>query len=198
MADKREIIIQIALGRWGPLLLALALMVTAAGLGATAGPIQSPTTTSPSWITTTSGSFYLTNTAHDGIGALTACLDGYRMASLWELMDTSNLTYDTGRGMVGADSGSGPPSGVMGWMRTGYWLPDGVDSAGVGNCQAWTSNSPDDHGSLMYLTFGWSEPATAAGPWKSVGRVNSCDRTYRVWCVRTVLPVYLPLVAKGL
>ena len=40
-------------------------------------------------------SFYLTKTSHNGSQVLTACAEGYHMASLWEIFDTSNLRYDT-------------------------------------------------------------------------------------------------------
>jgi hypothetical protein len=44
--------------------------------------------------------FYVTPTLHDGAHALSACATGYHMASLWEIHDTSNLTYDTDLGVT--------------------------------------------------------------------------------------------------
>ena len=67
-------------------------------------------------------SYYVTKTSHDGSEALTACAEGYHMASLWEIFDTSNLRYDTQLGATAQDSGLGPPSisGLSeGWIRTG-------------------------------------------------------------------------------
>jgi hypothetical protein len=63
--------------------------------------------------------FYLTQDGYDGSQALSACAQGYHMASLWEILDPSNLSYDTSLGATVADSGSGPPNG-SGWIRTGF------------------------------------------------------------------------------
>ena len=62
--------------------------------------------------------YYLTSVSVPGDAALTACDPGFHMASLWEIHDTSNLQYDTGRGLTQDDSGSGPPA-ALGWIRTG-------------------------------------------------------------------------------
>jgi hypothetical protein len=42
--------------------------------------------------------YYLTNTTHLPDSALTACAPGFHMASIWEILDPSNLNYDTARG----------------------------------------------------------------------------------------------------
>src|SRR5258708_6276766 len=63
--------------------------------------------------------YYLTRGTFQGNAVLTACAGGYHPASLWEIRDTSNLQYDTSRGVTQADSGSGPPSEAWGWIRTG-------------------------------------------------------------------------------
>ena len=65
--------------------------------------------------------FYLTQSGANGSQALTACDGGYHMASIWEILDPSNLKYDTNRGRTLGDSGSGPPSlgAGVGWIRTG-------------------------------------------------------------------------------
>ena len=44
--------------------------------------------------------FYLTQALHNGAQALSACAQGYHMASLWEIHDTSNLRYDTDLGLT--------------------------------------------------------------------------------------------------
>ena len=54
--------------------------------------------------------FYLTQTGFTGSQALTACANGYHMASLWEILDPSNLRYNTTLGFTTQDSGFGPPS----------------------------------------------------------------------------------------
>jgi hypothetical protein len=63
--------------------------------------------------------YYLTTRTFQGNAALTAGTAGFHMASLWEIRDTSNLQYDTSRGLTQADSGSGPPTETWGWARTG-------------------------------------------------------------------------------
>ena len=63
--------------------------------------------------------FYLTKDSFQGGQALTACAKPFHMASLWEILDPSNLKYDTGRGYINDDSGSGAPANVIGWIRTG-------------------------------------------------------------------------------
>lgn len=55
--------------------------------------------------------FYLTTTTHTGDQALAACAAGFHMASLWEILDPSNLRYEptpgsgTGR-MIGRGFGT--------------------------------------------------------------------------------------------
>jgi hypothetical protein len=80
-------------------------------------------------------SFYITQTTHTGSQALTACAEGYHMASLWEIFDTSNLKYDTVLGLTQDDSGFGPPSQIGGWIRTGRFAST-VGPAGAPNCDA--------------------------------------------------------------
>jgi len=59
-------------------------------------------------------------TTFDGAHALTACVLGFHMASLWEIFNVSVLEYDTSLGATMDDSGSGPPADVLGWIRTGF------------------------------------------------------------------------------
>jgi hypothetical protein len=44
--------------------------------------------------------FYITQDFFHATQALTACADGYHMASLWEIFDTTNLRYDTKLGFT--------------------------------------------------------------------------------------------------
>jgi hypothetical protein len=133
--------------------------------------------------------FYLTQTSHDGSEALSACVDGYHMASLWEILDPSNLSYDTSLGATVADSGSGPPNG-SGWIRTGFiasnggTAPDGTVPPGSGNCQVWTSASSAAYGTTALVPiYGSSEiEVTVISPW--VARSTICSAKPRVWCVQ--------------
>jgi hypothetical protein len=129
--------------------------------------------------------FYLTQTTRDGSQALAACAGGYHMASLWEIHDPSNLHYDTTLGFTLADSGSGPPSSPLasGWIRTGS-QSSATGVPGVGNCQAWTSNSSADRGTEVFLPDVWNSPGvTLVSPWFTP-LPSTCDNTRRVWCVQ--------------
>jgi hypothetical protein len=101
--------------------------------------------------------FYLTQGKYDGSQSLLACAEGYHMPSLWEIVDPSNLSYDTNLGVTVADAGSGPPSAAPGWIRTGFlasggsMAPDGSVQPGTANCQAWTSASSEAHGTIVSL-----------------------------------------------
>jgi hypothetical protein len=127
--------------------------------------------------------FYLTQSTFDGNEALTACADGYHMASLWEIFDVSNLRYDTTLGFTSADSGFGPPTNEGGWIRTGF-DSDGTASPGRGNCLAWTSDIVTDAGSGVILSNDWFVEPTAINisPW--FGFAGSCATENNVWCVQ--------------
>jgi len=75
-------------------------------------------------------SYYLTPTHYLGDEVLNACADGFHFASIWEIRDTSNFTYNTNLGFTTVESGFGPPVQVAGWLRNG--LNDGR------TCENWT------------------------------------------------------------
>ena len=121
-------------------------------------------------------SYYLTQTTHTGSQALSACGEGYHMASLWEIFDTSNLRYDTALGFTRDDSGFGPPIAV-GFVRTGRDGPSGE------NCNAWTSDSGSEHGTGVSLAPGpWNGDALVVSPWQA--GLAACVFPIRVWCVQ--------------
>ena len=125
--------------------------------------------------------FYLTQTTHDGGQALTACAEGYHMASLWEIHDPSNLSYDRTLGLTRADSGFGPTFSD-GWIRTGF-TPSGTLQAGLGNCQTWTSANGSDAGTTVALPADWnSTNVTPISPWNA-GAFH-CNQPLNVWCVQ--------------
>ena len=125
--------------------------------------------------------FYLTQDTFDGSQPLMACAKGFHMASLWEILDPSNLKYDTTRGVTFDDSGSGPPTNIDGWIRTGA---GNLDSGGPGNanCRTWTSNVDPDKGTTASLETNWPGSGTAISPWKANDIL--CSATTRVWCVQ--------------
>jgi hypothetical protein len=126
--------------------------------------------------------FYLTDASHPTDGALTACASGYHMASLWEILDVSNLSYayDHPDAHVKADSGNGPPSGWNGWVRTGRFASTG-SSAGTGNCNNWTSTSSGDSAASVKLTTNWETPPDDISTWNATS--FTCNFVGPVWCV---------------
>ncbi len=124
--------------------------------------------------------YYLTKEEVTGGNALTACAAGYHMASLWEIFDTSNLRYNTDLGFTREDSGSGPPAGLHGWIRTGS-ASTTSSTPGIGNCAAWTT-SENVPGTLAALSSDWTVASDSpTNPWGSAA--GSCLGTFPVWCV---------------
>jgi hypothetical protein len=127
--------------------------------------------------------YYLTSTLFvDGGHALSACVSGYHMASLYEIHEPSNLRYDqdpagdgTNLGYTELDSGQGPPATRQGWIRGGIPSPDW-------NCAAWTTNSSASLGAVVDLAGFWDSPGVAVSPWEYTRM--TCDQTLRVWCVQ--------------
>ncbi len=131
--------------------------------------------------------FYVTQTTHTGAEALTACSEGYHMASMWEILDPSNLVYNVNLGATQDDSGQGPPNDFDGWVRTGNNASTG-GSPGSANCNAWISEESDDDGTSAELVqSAWQQGGrefTMVAPWAA--STNSCDTENRVWCIEDV------------
>ena len=134
--------------------------------------------------------FYLTVNAFDGNEVLTACSRGYHMASLWEIFDTSNLSYNTDLGFANDDSGSGPPATVKGWIPTGsFSSSEPTSGPGGANCAAWTKDAEIDFGTAVELESRWGQfpipgnaaPATNISPWGTENFL--CSHPLPVWCV---------------
>jgi hypothetical protein len=136
--------------------------------------------------------YYLTQSYYDGSQASTACEDGYHMASIWEIMDTTNLQYESNLGITRDDSGQGPPSYYVGWVRTGYQSYSGPVIGGT-NCYAWSNNTTEHNGTAAYLPNDWTEKIKLA-PWWADS--YTCNSTLPVWCVgdQAGERLYLPLV----
>ncbi|MDX1501482.1 MAG: hypothetical protein R3325_03895 [Thermoanaerobaculia bacterium] len=136
--------------------------------------------------------FYLTSSGHSGSLALGACAPGFHMASLWEIFDVSTLRYATdseGAGDVfrADDSGQGPPTDRIGFVRTGGGSFDVFQAKGLSNCAAWTSSSPMHVGTGVELEPRWDsptgagEPSVVIAPWDA--GVLQCSQDWQVWCV---------------
>ena len=115
------------------------------------------------------------------------------MASLWELLDTSNLRYSTARGFTTQDSGHGPPL-MGGWVRTGS-DSGSTGAPGISNCHAWTSSSSSHVGSYVYLPSDWTADYEDFMGWAIATAI--CSATLRVWCIGDGSIVYLPLVMRN-
>jgi len=108
---------------------------------------------------------------------------GYHMASMWEILDPSNLRYNTQLGATLQDSGFGPPtaSASEAWIRTGGPASNS-ETIGLGNCNAWTSASHDDAGTLVRLDFPWDAAGEKISPW--FASTIPCSVHVHVWCVQ--------------
>jgi hypothetical protein len=137
--------------------------------------------------------YYLTYASvPDATHALTACASGYHMASLWEILDTSSLKYNTGLGAARDDSGQGPPAFLGGWVRTGDGSGN-TSTPGQANCNAWTSNDASHYGTYAQLPSDWAS-AKNVHVWQT--NATLCSYSARVWCVQDRI-VYLPLIMRS-
>jgi hypothetical protein len=128
--------------------------------------------------------FYLAVMGFDGSQALTACVEKYHMASIWEILDVTTLSYalEVGPPFVSTaqDQGSGPPTNNGGWVRTGY--NNSTDATpGEGNCNGWMSNNGGHYGTVARLVRDWTTAGTLVAPW--IAQPFTCDLRAPVWCV---------------
>ena len=122
--------------------------------------------------------YYLSGPVLNATYALGACESGYHLASLWELLDTSNLAYNRQSGIFAADSGEGPPTVYEGWVRTGYGSNNSTTS-GQANCNTWTATTGS--GTTIALPSDWINGTKHMGVW-SAG-TSACGSPGYAWCV---------------
>lgn len=128
--------------------------------------------------------FYLSEGEHQGDTARFACVPGFHMASLWEILDVTQLRYDLNNGRTAEDSGFGPPTVEKGWIRTGK--PDFVvvTTPGGVSCAGYTTTSGT--GTAIFLPQIWDSdyPSTInlRAPWW-YGEEIACTADLAVWCV---------------
>jgi len=138
--------------------------------------------------------YYLTKSTITGSKVLTACASGYHFASIWEILNTSDLHYNTTLGRTNVNSGHGAPAvtghstladAAYGWIRTG-----GPDDP---NCVNWTSSNATDAGSIGGLDIpgGGAQPQWVIDNGTGGGTAISCDGTLSgtplsvgAWCVQ--------------
>ncbi len=123
--------------------------------------------------------FYDTTGEFTGSQVLTACTQGFHMASIWEILDPSNLAYATELGRQASDSGSGPPN-TGGWARTGF---GSIASGNGANCLAWTSSNFAERGTSVSLDGVLDDGiAHDAPPWR-INNILPCNLSAPVWCI---------------
>jgi hypothetical protein len=133
--------------------------------------------------------YYLAVGGFTGAEATTACAEGFHFASVFEIIDPSNLRYDATRGATAPDSGSGPPQVTPGWIRTGdiaYESPTvGLANCGIIDGDPWSSLDAADRGTYLWLedplTADWNAPASKISPWSA--DTAPCNIPFAVWCV---------------
>jgi hypothetical protein len=123
--------------------------------------------------------YFLTVDSFQANEARGACGKGYHMASLWEILDPTDLRYDAKRGQTQSDAGSGPPAGEIGWIRTGS-SSNSAGGPGSGNCNSWSSFMAMEFGSTAALSVDWDGAGVAADPWTT--STSSCVAVLPVWC----------------
>ncbi len=145
--------------------------------------------------TTITRKYYLTSSVHDGAQARTACAPGFAMAGLFEFITLSGLEYlhDIRRAFYTSDQGTGPPTGVAGWVRTG-WVEEKEGTEGhrgpkasFPDCNQWTAGSSGLYGLMIKFDDVWGNPwrdEFTVAPWVTES-IGECNAQYPVWCVET-------------
>jgi hypothetical protein len=132
--------------------------------------------------------YYLTAAEYYGNQPLGVCAAGFHMANLFEIADPSNLryAYDHPDAQNRHDNGQGPPTGVLGWIRTGESSrTDPIP--GYSNCNTWQTNEVSSAGTTAGFPNHWANPAQGilalvwGTPWTAIEQ--SCSQQIRVWCV---------------
>jgi hypothetical protein len=178
--QEKTIVIDITLSRGLLALLALVVIV-AAVLGYLAWG-QRKVSAAPAAPAAFSGmrKYYLTPSIFYGDEALTACAPGYHMASLWEILDPSNLAYNTELGFTQDDSGASLATHFGGgWVRTG-WNSEKSAIAGRANCEVWTTTD-SGYGTYVYIEHTWAGDYKDMHVWKV--EAAACNFRNSVWCV---------------
>jgi len=122
------------------------------------------------------------------------CASGYHFASLWEILDPSNLKYDTILGDNRPDSGKGPPSYTLGWVRTGS-SSNNSHNPGLANCSNWELES--GFGTVVSLTTNWTDSSNRdIFVWDAA--FQPCSQNIQVWCMEDYhwIKTYFPLIMR--
>ena len=157
-----------------PLFLVALLFIGLSSMPILAGP-------TPKVVHPLDRSYYLTKSDFRGDQPLTACVDGYHFASIFEMHGFGSMVYNTEYGYTSADSGFGPPTWAEGWIRTGGGLGE------YSNCLAWTEigyyydvGGPLQHYYGTTMDFGL---ATDTNNPVRASSLTECRSLQQVWCV---------------
>jgi hypothetical protein len=125
--------------------------------------------------------YYLTNATGTGAAAGSACADGFHLAPVSELFETSArvLTYDTLRAAAQqAPLGKGPPANVLGWATSGEATLDcsGGAASGLAVYLDGTTVLPEQQALKSSRVSQW------------VGERSPCGTAHFVWCVEDASP----------
>ena len=132
--------------------------------------------------------YYLSSETVMGGEVGRVCRAGFHMASLWEILDTSNLKYASDFGVKILDQGAGPPAGIWGWVRTGWTTTsgstEGSSTPGQAHCFLWGHSTDDYRGTRVRLTNDWRREFRnmPIAPWEADAR--KCNNREHVWCVQ--------------
>ena len=122
------------------------------------------------------------------------CANGYHFASLWEILDPSNMKYDTLLGDDSLDSGKGPPSFTSGWVRTGS-SSNNSPNPGHANCSNWELVT--GFGTVVSLTTNWTDSSNRdIFVWDAA--FQPCGLEVQVWCMEDYnwMKIYIPLIMR--
>jgi hypothetical protein len=178
------------------LLLAMLLLIQAARALASQLPAENEPAETFLYLVGQPRHFYVSMTNVSGDDAINSCADGYHLASVWEILDVTDLVYasDHAAAKLLTDQGSGPAAGWWGWARTGG-AASVANVAGRANCNAWASSTSGEYGTLVRLNPDWTDSATTISSWEA--QTWSCAGTAPVWCVSDpVFGVWLPTMVK--
>jgi hypothetical protein len=141
------------------------------------------------------GQYFLTDAVVVASDAPSSCGTGFHMASLYEILDPTPLSY-AGSNLLAyqppapADLGSGPPSQVHGWVHTGYTASSVITSTpGQANCNGYTDGSSNNSGTRVRLKSNWEffqggDIIYSVAPWWDTDSQLCSDLTTHVWCVQ--------------
>jgi len=132
--------------------------------------------------------YYLTYLYVLPTAAPSQCAEGYHFASIWELINESNLqyAYDHPDAATYSDAGYGPPA-LTGWVRTGWYAEDS-NLVGLANCEGWTSDAGLTWGTLAGPGPNWGDPTWGGvyteipgSAWIAI--TVECFTHVAVWCI---------------